>query len=217
MKLKLTLLTAAAGAVLLAAGCTINPYTGEQQVSNAATYGGIGAAVCGALGSRHDRETALKYAAICGVAGAGVGVYMDTQEAKLRQELEGTGVRVQRIGNEIKLIMPGNITFPTNQSAIKDDFYPVLGSVSKVLAEYKDTTLAVSGHTDSTGKADYNQQLSQQRAQSVANYLKSQGVKAARVSARGYGSGMPIADNKTDSGRAANRRVELDLVPIQQN
>lgn len=217
MKLKLTLLTAAACGVLLLNGCTVNPYTGEQQTSKAAKYGGIAAVVCGAIGSRKDREHALKYAALCGVAGAGVGVYMDTQEAKLRQELEGTGVRVQRIGNEIKLVMPGNITFPVDQSAIRDDFYPVLGSVGKVLAEYKDTTLSVSGHTDSTGKADYNQKLSQQRAQSVANYLRSQGVASERLSARGYGSSMPIADNKTDAGRSANRRVELDLVPIQGN
>jgi len=111
-------------------------------------------------------------------------------------------------------VMPGNITFPTNQSAIRDDFYPVLGSVAKVLAEYGDTTLAVSGHTDSTGKADYNQSLSMQRAQSVANYLRSQRVISERLSARGYGSAMPIADNKTEAGRSANRRVELDLVPI---
>ncbi|NQD38552.1 OmpA family protein [Permianibacter sp. IMCC34836] len=216
MKLKLTLLTAAACGTLLLNGCTVNPYTGEQQASKAVKYGGIAAAVCGALGSRKDREHALKYAAICGVAGAGVGVYMDTQEAKLRQELEGTGVRVQRIGDEIKLVMPGNITFPTNESSIRDDFYPVLGSVAKVLAEYKDTTLAVSGHTDSTGKADYNQNLSQQRAQSVANYLRGQGVAGERLSARGYGSSMPIADNKTEAGRTANRRVELDLVPISK-
>lgn len=214
MKLKLTLLTAAVAGAVLISGCTINPYTGEKQASKAAIGGGIGAAVCGALGSRKDHQHALKYAAICGIAGAGVGVYMDTQEAKLRQELEGTGVRVQRIGDEIKLVMPGNITFPTNQSAIRDDFYPVLGSVAKVLAEYGDTTLAVSGHTDSTGKADYNQSLSMQRAQSVANYLRSQRVISERLSARGYGSAMPIADNKTEAGRSANRRVELDLVPI---
>lgn len=217
MKLKVTMLTAAACGVLMLNGCTVNPYTGEQQTSKAVKYGGISAAICAALGSRKDRETALKYAAGCGLIGAGVGVYMDTQEAKLRQELEGTGVRVQRIGNEIKLVMPGNITFPTNQAAIKDDFYPVLGSVAKVLKEFDDTTLMVSGHTDSTGKADYNQTLSQQRAQAVSNYLRSQGVAVERLSARGYGSSMPIADNKTEAGRAANRRVELDLVPMQQN
>ncbi len=196
-------------------GCTIDPYTGEKKTSNTAKVGGISAAVCAAIGSRKDREHALKYAALCGIAGAGVGYYMDTQEAKLRQELEGTGVRVQRNGDQIKLVMPGNITFSSGKADIQDSFYPVLGSVAKVIGEYKDTSLAISGHTDSTGSDELNRELSQRRAQSVLNYLKSQGVSGARLSARGYGSSMPVADNNTDAGRSANRRVELDLVPKQ--
>jgi len=174
MKLKTSLITAVVTGVLLS-GCTVNPYTGEKQVSKAASIGGVSAAVCGALGSRKNRETALKYAAICGLAGAGVGVYMDTQEAKLRQELEGT--------------------------------------VSKVLAEFDDTDLLVGGHTDSTGKMDTNMDLSRRRAQSVADYLGSRGVMRERLSARGYGPNMPVADNNTEAGKQANRRVELDLVP----
>ena len=198
---------------LLVTGCTVNPYTGEKQASKAATIGGVSAAVCGALGSRKNRETALKYAAICGLAGAGVGVYMDTQEAKLRQELEGTGVRVQRNGDQLKLIMPGNITFASGRSEIQGSFYPVLDSVSKVLKEFDDTDLLVGGHTDSTGKMDMNMELSRSRAQSVSDYLASRGIARDRLVARGYGPNMPIADNSTDGGRQANRRVELDLVP----
>lgn len=212
MKVKVLALSAALSA-LFVTGCTVNPYTGEKQVSKAATYGGISAAVCGALGSRKDRQTALKYAAICGLAGAGVGVYMDTQEAKLRQELEGTGVRVERNGDQLKLIMPGNITFASGRAEIQGSFYPVLDSVSKVLAEFKDTDLLVGGHTDSTGKMDMNMELSRNRAQSVSDYLASRGVARDRLSARGYGPNMPIADNNSDAGKQANRRVELDLVP----
>ena len=194
-------------------GCTIDPYTGDKKASNTAKIGGISAGVCALLGSRKDRDTALKYAAICGIAGAGVGYYMDTQEAKLRQELEGTGVRVQRDGDQIKLVMPGNITFDSGKADIRDSFYSVLGSVAKVIAEFKDTTLVISGHTDNTGSDELNRDLSQRRAQSVQSYLKSQGVSGVRLSARGYGSSMPVADNKTDAGKSANRRVELDLVP----
>ena len=212
MNFKLTAL-AAVSVALLSTGCTINPYTGEKQASKAATIGGVSAAVCGALGSRKNRETALKYAAICGLAGAGVGVYMDTQEAKLRQELEGTGVRVERNGDQLKLIMPGNITFASNRAEIQSSFYAVLDSVSKVLAEFDDTDLLVGGHTDSSGSMDLNMNLSRQRAQSVADYLASRGVARERLSARGYGPNMPVADNKSEAGKQANRRVELDLVP----
>jgi outer membrane protein OmpA-like peptidoglycan-associated protein len=209
---KWALCSVVAGSLVLT-GCTIDPYTGDKKASNTAKVGGISAAVCAAIGSRKDREHALKYAALCGIAGAGVGYYMDTQEAKLRQELEGTGVRVQREGDTIKLVMPGNITFDSGKADIRDSFYPVLNSVAKVIAEFKDTTLAISGHTDSTGSAQLNQELSQRRAQSVQAYLKSQKVSGTRLSARGYGSSMPVADNNTDAGRSANRRVELDLVP----
>lgn len=212
MKLKTSLITAMVTGALLS-GCTVNPYTGEKQVSKAASIGGVSAAVCGALGSRKNRETALKYAAICGLAGAGVGVYMDTQEAKLRQELEGTGVRVERNGDQLKLIMPGNITFASGRAEIQSNFYAVLDSVAKVLAEFDDTDLLVGGHTDSTGKMDTNMDLSRRRAQSVADYLGSRGVMRERLSARGYGPNMPVADNNTEAGKQANRRVELDLVP----
>ena len=104
-------------------------------------------------------------------SGGGVGAYMDVQEAKLREELQGTGVQVIREGDNIRLIMPGNITFETDSYNLRSSFYPVLNSVGQVLAKYGDTTLRVSGHTDNTGSRQYNQTLSERRASSVADYL----------------------------------------------
>lgn len=204
----------------LAVGCTsIDPYTGEQQTSNTtkgAATGAVIGAVVGAIVNHDDREKgALAGAALGGAAGGGYGYYMDRQEAKLRAQLEGTGVRVQREGDQITLVMPGNITFDTNKFDIKANFYSVLNSVATVLAEFNETNIVVSGFTDSTGSAQYNQTLSERRAASVGNYLLSQGVAGGRVSTQGYGPKFPIADNSTAAGRAQNRRVELNLVPIQ--
>ncbi|HSX49558.1 MAG TPA: OmpA family protein, partial [Cellvibrio sp.] len=201
-------------------GCTTtDPYTGEQKASNTAKGAGIGAvagAVLGAAtGNNADdrRDRALKGAAIGGVIGGGVGNYMDRQEAKLRQELQGTGVQVRREGDNLFLVMPGNITFASNSADIRSDFFPVLNSVAKVLAEFNKTSIKVTGHTDSTGGDKINQPLSENRADSVAMYLRSQKVSSARIQSYGYGSRYPVASNDTPSGREANRRVELELVP----
>lgn len=201
-------------------GCTtIDPYTGEQKTSKTVKGGGIGAVAGAVLGAatgdnaKDRRERALKGAVIGGALGAGAGNYMDRQEAKLRQELQGTGVQVRREGNNLFLIMPGNITFSTGNADIRSDFFPVLNSVAKVLAEFNQTSIRVTGHTDSTGSDSINQPLSERRADSVAMYLRSQKVASARIQAYGYGSRYPIASNDTASGREQNRRVELELVP----
>lgn len=202
--------------VLLASCTTINPYTGQQQTSRAVQYGAIGSVVCGLVGAIENGQHARNAAAGCGVIGAGVGAYMDVQEAELRQELEGTGVQVQRNGDRLDLIMPGNITFNTNEYSLRSQFQPVLNSVATVLAKYKDTRLQVFGHTDSTGSADYNYNLSNRRATSVANYLASQGVDQNRLLSQGMGPDQPIASNESDAGRAQNRRVELQIVAAPQ-
>jgi outer membrane protein OmpA-like peptidoglycan-associated protein len=139
---------------------------------------------------------------------------MDKQEMKLRQELEGTGVRVYRDGDNITLNMPGNITFATNSSDLSPQFYNVLTSVSKVLDEFESTVVEVAGHTDSTGSDTYNQSLSERRASSVAQYLSSQGVNNQRLIAVGMGEARPVSDNTTPAGRQANRRVEITMVPV---
>lgn len=193
--------------------CTTNPYTGEQQASKTATYGAGAAAVCGLIGAMDSSEKARNAALGCGLVGAGVGAYMDVQEAKLREQLQGTGVQVVREGDNIRLIMPGNITFQTDSYNLKPDFYPVLDSVGLVLAKYADTTLRVSGHTDNTGSRQYNQTLSEKRARSVADYLATREVSQSRMYVQGLAFDQPLADNGTAAGRAQNRRVELYILP----
>lgn len=208
--------------LLIATACaTTDPYTGEQRTSKTATGAGVGAvagAVIGAASaSDEDRKKGAITGAVAGGAiGAGVGNYMDRQEAKLRQQLQGTGVQVRRDGDNIELIMPGNITFGTDRSEIRSDFYEVLNSVSQVLKEFDKTAIRVAGHTDSTGSDSHNQKLSEERAESVQRYLISRNVAAGRIQAVGYGERYPAASNETDAGRQTNRRVELELVPITQ-
>ena len=212
-------LIAATALMALLAGCTTNPYTGESQAGKAGIYGGIGAATGAVIGaatsSKKDRtKGALIGAAVGGAAGGGYGYYVDTQEAKLRQTLQGTGVQVQRNGDDLKLIMPGNITFASNSADISSSFYPTLNSLVLVFKEFNKNGVNIVGHTDSTGSQELNQSLSQRRAQSVANYLTANGVAAQRISAYGAGPSQPIASNATEAGRAQNRRVEINLRPL---
>lgn len=219
MKKKLALASLIASAIVLQACTTVDPYTREEKTSSATTGAAIGAAVGAVLGiatskDKKDRkERALKGAGIGAIAGGGVGYYMDVQEAKLRQQLENTGVSVTRNGDNIILNMPGNITFEVNRSDVKPNFVEVLHSVTLVLNEYKSTMIEVAGHTDSTGSDSYNQMLSQQRAQAVSNILIQNGLQPVRVDTVGYGESRPIASNSTPAGREQNRRVELTLLP----
>ncbi len=201
------------GCLATATACTTNPYTGEQQASKAASYGLGAAAVCGRVGSLDSKKKARNAALGCGLVGAGVGAYMDVQESKLRAQLQGTGVQVLREGDNIRLIMPGNITFTSDSYALKTSFYPVLDSVSLVLAKYNDTSIRVTGHTDNTGSRQHNLDLSERRGETVANYLTSREVARSRMFVQGLGFDQPIADNGTAQGRAENRRVELYILP----
>jgi len=200
-------------AIVALTACTTNPYTGEQQVSKTAAYGGGAAAVCGLLGALDSKKKARNAALGCGIVGAGVGAYMDVQESKLREQLQGTGVQVVREGDNIRLIMPGNITFETDSYNLKSSFYPVLNSVGLVLAKYADTTLRVTGYTDNTGSRQYNQTLSERRARSVADYLVTRELAQSRMYVQGLGPDDPIASNANAEGRAQNRRVELTILP----
>jgi len=206
---------------VVATGCTtLDPYTREQQTSSATKGALIGAAAGAVVGliSGDDaverRQHALIGAGIGALAGGSVGYYMDRQEAKLRAELEGTGVSVTRIGDNITLNMPGNVTFATNSADLSPAFFNVLDSVGKVLNEYEQTVVEVAGHTDSTGTDAYNQGLSERRASSVAQYLSSRGVMGQRMITLGMGESRPVADNGSASGRQANRRVEITMVPV---
>ena len=211
--------------VTVLSGCTtFDPYTGEEKTTNTAKGAGIGAgaALLVSYLANKDKNSGernrrlLRDAGIGAIVGGGVGYYMDTQEAKLRQQLRGTGVSVQRDGDNINLIMPGNITFPSNGRDLKADFYPVLDSVALILEEFEKTIVAVAGYTDSQGSDAYNQSLSEARANSVASYLKTKQIIPARFQIVGFGEQNPIADNTTEQGRGLNRRVELTLLPITE-
>ncbi len=208
---------------LIVSACTTDPYTGQQKVSNTAIGAGTGAAL-GALGglivgkntNAKTRNAVLIGAGIGALAGGGVGAYQDRQEARLRQELQNTGVSVSRVGDEIVLNMPSNITFATDKADIKPEFYRVLNSVALVLKEFNRNLVNVYGHTDSDGSDAYNQQLSERRAVNVSQYLVSQGTDGRRYYVVGYGEERPIATNATAEGKAQNRRVEIRLVPLTQ-
>jgi outer membrane protein OmpA-like peptidoglycan-associated protein len=206
-------------AAALLAGCTTtDPHTGEQKTSNTAKDAGIGAVAGAILGaavsSKHDRaKGALAGAAIGGGIGAAVGHRADKQEAELRKKLENSGVEVERQGNTINLVVPNAISFATNSAQLTPNFYGPLNQVAESLKAYSDTSVQIVGHTDSTGSATYNQQLSVNRANAVVVYLSAQGVNPERMQAIGMGLSQPIADNKTVEGRAQNRRVEIKIIP----
>ena len=212
------------GAILLSGCETFDPYTGEEKVSNTAKGAGIGAGIGAVLAyvankdesSKERKKRMLQAAGIGAIAGGGVGYYMDTQEAKLRKQLRGTGVSVERAGDNINLIMPGNITFVSNGHDLNADFYEIMDSVILVLQEFEKTVIVVAGHTDSVGSNEYNQALSQRRANSVAQYLLSKDVAGARIETVGFGEDAPVADNTIAEGRSLNRRVELSLLPITE-
>ena len=212
---------ASAIALVFLAGCsTTNPFTGEGEWSNAskgAAMGALAGAAVGALSGSEDRgKRALIGAGVGALAGGAVGTYMDRQEAKLREQLAGTGVSVTRQGDNLILNMPGNITFASSSSDIRSDFYDVLNSVVLVLNEFDKTLIQVIGHTDSTGSLAFNKGLSERRGSSVGQYLISQGVNRMRVDPMGFGPDHPVASNSTPEGRSLNRRVELRLVPITE-
>ena len=196
----------AIGISVFAAGCeTLDPYSGESGMSNATKGALIGAAAGAVVGlaSGDDavdrRQRAMIGAGVGALAGGSVGYYMDKQEAELRAELQGTGVSVTRIGDNITLNMPGNVTFASDSSDLNPAFFNVLNSVSKVVKEFEQTVVEVAGHTDSTGSEAHNQALSERRA---------------RLITIGLGERMPVADNSQTSGRQMNRRVEITMVPL---
>ncbi len=204
-------------AVFLAGCTTTNPYTGEQQVSKTAGGAALGAlagAGVGLLAGGDDRRNALIGAGVGALVGGGVGVFMDKQESELRAQLEGTGVSVTRVGDQLVLNMPSNITFATDQDQVNSGFYSTLNSVALILNKYKQSLVDIYGHTDSTGNDNYNLDLSQRRAQSVAGYLASQGVDSRRFYVKGEGETRPIGPNNNDAGRSQNRRVEIQITPL---
>ncbi|MGL5700637.1 MAG: OmpA family lipoprotein [Kluyvera sp.] len=219
MKKRMIMIAALVSGALAVSGCTTNPYTGESEASKTGIGAGLGTLVGAGIGalasSKHDRGKGALIGAAAGAAvGGGVGYYMDAQEAKLRQKLQGTGVSVTRNGDNIVLNMPNNVTFDSSSANLKPAGANTLVGVAMVLKEYEKTAVNVVGYTDSTGSQQLNMKLSQQRADSVASSLITQGVAASRIRTTGMGPANPIASNSTEAGKAQNRRVEITLSPL---
>ncbi|MEN2786830.1 OmpA family protein [Sphingomonas qilianensis] len=212
---------AALTALITTSACVTDPETGRQTISKTA-IGGLGGVLGGYLlgdivGGRNDRTAKIVGAGLGGIAGAGIGAYMDKQERDLRARTAGTDVQVIRQGDDLILNIPSGINFAYNSAAVAPQFQRTLDQVGSVLGQYRDTYIDIYGHTDSTGSDDYNQGLSERRAISVADYLSGHGVQSARIATRGFGESQPIAANETPEGQSANRRVEIKIVPISQD
>lgn len=217
--IKLTAI-AALGAITLT-GCVTDPETGKKRISNAA-IGGLGGALGGYLlgdliGGKNSRTEEIVGAGIGAVAGAGVGYYMDEQEKKLRERTAGTGIDVERQGDQLVLNMPGDVTFDYNSALVKSQFRSALDNVASTLAEYPSTYIDVYGHTDSTGSDSYNQGLSERRAASVADYLGGRGIQRARMATQGFGeTQLKCSPERGEADYQCNRRVEIRIAPVTQ-
>lgn len=217
------LLIASFTCLALLAGCTTtDPNTGETKATSTAKDAGIGAlagAVIGAMTSSHSDRTrgVLTGAAVGATIGGAYGHHVDQQEAELREKLANSGVDVQRQGDTINLVVPDAISFATNSAQLAPHFYAPLNQVAESLKSYPDTIVQIVGHTDSTGTAAYNQQLSVNRANAVVIYLAAQGIDRTRMQAVGMGESQPVASNATAAGRAKNRRVEIKIIPRDNN
>lgn len=212
----------AASIGLLVSGCASDGAMTETRKGAAigtATGAAIGAIV-GSLGANAGRG-ALIGAVGGAIAGGMVGAYMESQrkdfEKELAQEIASGAIRVQKLPNDQLLVgMTGETAFEVDSDRINPGFYSTMDKISAVVVKYGKTELAIAGHTDNTGSVAHNEALSRRRAGSVATYMEGQGVKPERVYASGYGMSQPIASNETETGRRANRRVDITIVPITE-
>ena len=221
MKISRKIITGLAAASLLGTtACVTDPNTGEKKVSRTA-IGGVGGAVLGGLlGGAIGGKTGRIIGAVGGGAAGGVvGYKMDQQIKELKEQTAGSGVDVTEVdnGDAILVNLPDGVTFDVGSYTIQPAFRDTLNAVAENLTQYPNSLVDVYGHTDSTGSNAFNQRLSEQRAETVSNYMVSRGVANARIRWQGFGETMPVADNDTEYGRAQNRRVEIKIIPFDQN
>jgi len=219
-------LTIALALTIALTGCQAtqrqNATTGESE-TNSATKGALLGAIAGvAVGlatgddAKERRKNALIGAAGGAAIGGGAGYYFDQQEAALRKQLLDSGVQVERVGeNQLLLRLENGIGFNSSSYQLDPSIHRTLRGIATILVEYPDTSLVIEGHTDSTGNATMNQTLSERRAESVRSYLVQQGVAPGRAISRGYGERFPLCSNDTTAGRACNRRVEIQILPLK--
>ncbi|MCJ7452893.1 MAG: OmpA family protein [Steroidobacteraceae bacterium] len=216
---KVGVMSAVAVSVALAGCASVEDFAQnpeKQKTRQGTAIGAVGGVAVGLIAGG-GWQGALIGAGVGALAGGLAGNYMDKQEAKLRQQMAGTGVEVVRMGDNLTLSMPGNVTFAFDSAQLNPQFDSVLDKLAQTLSEYNKTVIQVAGHTDSTGSHAYNMKLSLERADSVKAYLESRGVPGSRLVTIGAGPDYPIASNDTEEGRAQNRRVEITIVPVTQD
>lgn len=205
------ILLALPAAAMILAGCDAT--TENQRTKNGAL---IGAAIGGALGANSTSDNKLERgiigAAIGGAVGGAIGNELDKQADALRQDV-GRNVGVENTGSELRVTLPQDLLFATDSTRLRPDLQADLRAVAANLRDYPNSQVIVIGHTDSTGDAGYNQDLSERRAGTVAGVLRNEGVSAGRLSTVGRGESQPIASNDSAAGRAQNRRVEIVIRP----
>ncbi len=207
-------------AALLLSACvapqTYNPNDPNQRTRNGAIMGALaGAALGAATGDANDKtsDRVLGGALIGGMVGAGIGNALDQQAAELQRDITTNGVRIVNDGNQLRVIMPEGILFAVDSATVNGGIMNDLYTVANSLNRYPNSRVQVVGHTDNTGAAAYNQDLSQRRASAVAAILRNAGVSGARLVPIGAGENQPVASNLTPEGRAQNRRVEIVIIP----
>ena len=190
----------------------------KTKTKNGAIIGGVIGAVGGLMsnGSSVDkRQNALKGAIIGAGVGAVVGNQLDQQEAALRRDMQNDSVMITNTGDRLIVTLPQDILFDVDSAYVAGGLQSDLATLAGNLNDYPNSTIRIVGHTDNTGDAAYNQNLSERRAQAVASVLRSNGVSADRINAYGAGEDQPVASNLDASGRAQNRRVEIVILPTQ--
>ena len=207
-------------AAVVATGCAAP----QTKTGKGALYGTAGGAAAGALaGQLIGRNTtstlvgAAVGAAVGGLSGAGIGNYMDKQEAEFQQALaQSQAAQISREGNLLAITLKGDVTFDTNSTTVRPGLYNEIDRIAQVMVQYPETQILVQGHTDSTGSEVYNQTLSERRAESVKSLLIQRRVSPYRITSMGYGETQPVATNATPEGRRMNRRVEIRIQPTSQ-
>lgn len=197
--------------VLVAMSLMVSGCSASRTMKGGAIGSGAGGVIGGVIGSQSDNtaQGAILGAMIGGTAGALIGEYMDRQANELEGELEGA--EVERVGEGIHITFDSGILFDFDAYALRDASRENLQELASTLDEYDDTKVLIEGHTDNVGTEEYNLTLSEQRANSVAEYLESLGVDQGRLISRGYGENQPEATNETEEGRQKNRRVEIAI------
>jgi outer membrane protein OmpA-like peptidoglycan-associated protein len=201
----LFLVTALAGAIFVY-GCSAS-----NAVKGGAIGGTAGGVVGGVIGNQFDNTVlgAIIGAAVGGTAGALIGNYMDNQAEEMENDIEGA--TIERVGEGIKITFDSGILFASNSSTLEYQAKSNISSLAAILNKYPDTNILITGHTDSDASEEYNQTLSERRAQAVSQFTASQGVSSSRFSVIGLGELEPIASNDTDRGKQLNRRVEIAI------